>query len=128
MPSSSVRLALLLFSLPSAASSESCGNYCGAWMCAGSLATGKCDYSIAPMGTGNNTCVDTCCQHHDQCCDTDDRRSCNSEMLQCVTACDSSAGSCWYGVIPLSRFVYTVIFELAKDMCCDTICMDATLW
>ena len=120
-------MALLLY--VSLASAVGCGNYCGAYMCGGSTHFHTCNYTVEAVDDDpqHPACLDACCREHDYCCEAGLRpggtqRGCNARVLECFQKCDPDAHTCWYGAIPLPTAVYTSVFQVTEDWCCNAPC------
>ena len=62
-----------------------CGNYCGPGWCEKNCESESvCQFSVAPQ---ENSCTDTCCMKHDNCCGYDDSRDCNKNLVTCLNDC-----------------------------------------
>jgi hypothetical protein len=66
-----------------------CGNYCGPGWCEQTCESESvCQFSVAPQ---ENSCTDTCCMKHDNCCGYNDSRDCNKNLVTCLDDCPWAA-------------------------------------
>lgn len=102
---------------------EACGNYCGAYYCGGQLDVyGTCDRSPKPRDL-IGTCLDACCQAHDECCyDKGNRSHCNSNVLACLDTCEFTDTTCLYGVLPVIKPLVSLAMGVVEDWCCNAPC------
>jgi len=120
-----------------------CGNFCGQGWCNGGHhsewdADGNhCGPHYGPpqmTRSGRPSCADSCCRSHDICCapggnnppfSTMLTKSCNREMLNCLSHCVSSDSSCTstgsfkFGV---SVSMVSMAMGMAQDWCCGHPC------
>jgi len=83
----------------------------------------ECDAS----GPTDGSCADECCKHHDNCCGSSDRSSCNSGIIACLHACNQNGtGTCWRdgSILDVPVPVDAVLAGMEMDPygCCGTSC------
>ena len=127
----------LLFLLPASTSLHICGSFCGPTWCddkvepecadvEGSRCTksaGDCTEGQSPDGS----CADACCNAHDKCCGSSDRRPCNNAIVNCLKNCGGITGdddlpSCYKGALPIPVIAIETAMELNPYDCCGTPC------
>jgi hypothetical protein len=102
-----------------------CGNYCGPGWCNGEwLAEQDCDDSVEPetwSATGPS-CADSCCRQHDRCCGHEDRHSCNTDIVNCLAACDAASVTCTDDGVPVPAGGIELAMGLVESWCCGSEC------
>ena len=115
----------LLLLAGSAHATHICGNYCGPNWCNGmDLSEESCDESV-PVETHSLTgpsCADSCCKMHDACCASDDRPSCNTRIVDCLSHCDPVSATCTRDGIPVPAGAIEAAMDIVESWCCGSKC------
>ena len=105
-----------------------CGAYCGAGWCNNKwIDENKCDTSVEPehhIITGDS-CGDSCCKTHDQCCGQDKtlQKNCNKEIVDCLSKCDHFSLTCTFDGIPTPAGEIELAMSIVDNWCCGTQCL-----
>ena len=112
-----------------------CGAYCGPDWCGSRIVPECSNYSAGSschkkstdcqeLSPNDGSCADSCCQSHDACCGSTDRRPCNNNIIQCLKNCkrQSNASGCRHNNIDVPVEVILVAMELDPYGCCGTSC------
>jgi hypothetical protein len=72
------------------------------------------------------SCSDECCRSHDACCAAtrNETRHCNTDMLNCVRACDQYSLACSFPhtFIPFPIPLLELAMDIVHDRCCSSTC------